>query len=478
MKTKRTLFSIVVFLSVCWITVLGISTPFYKMKGKPENSNPSLAVDSNHTYTLDKARLKALSDKYGNVASASDRLYLYEDNNNGNYTDQNTNGIDGSRRYVPVKESTITDPTLTNDEQEGLDEYSAFANTTAINTIQISDLIIDEPTVSQADPALAEELEAKPSVYSDIGISIANSYVNIRDKATTDSEINGKLHRNSAAKILDSVDDWYYIESGSVKGYVKMTYIKTGIPDEELIENYGILHVSINTDGLNVREEPDIESNKITVVYQNELYPVIDLQNEWLKVDIRDDRIIGYVNRDYVELLVDFEEAVSKEEEEELIKLKEEEQERLEKKQNEERLKKETEIKYRDEVDYAKDELKLLASLVHAEAGNQSYEGKLAVANVVLNRVKSRKYPSTIKDVIYQPGQFTVANSGSLAKQLERYVDYTSNSQLLTVKAAKAALSGANNIGNRLYFNAYKSAVKKGYDQKKNSVKIDNHLFW
>lgn len=450
MKTKRTLFSIVVFLSVFWISILGISTPYHKIIDKPENGNPFLAVDSDHTHALDKARLKALSDKYGNVASTSNRLYLYEDDSDENYTDQNTNGIDGPYRYAPVEESTITEPTLTN----------------------------NEPTVSEVDTAPVEELEPKPSIYSDIGISIANSYVNIRDKATTNSEINGKLHKNSAAKILDSVDDWYYIESGSVRGYVKTTYIKTGLPDEELIEKYGILRISVNTDGLNVREEPDIESNKMTVVYQNELYPVINLQDEWLKVDITDDRIIGYVHRDYVDLLVDFEEAVSKEEEEELIKLQEEEQERLKEKQNEERIKKETEIKYRDEVDYAKEELKLLASLVHAEAGNQSYEGKLAVANVVLNRVKSKKYPDTIKDVIYQPGQFTVANSGSLAKQLERYADYTSNSQLLSVKASKAALSGANNIDNRLYFNAYKSAVKKGYDQKKNSVKIDNHLFW
>ena len=129
-------------------------------------------------------------------------------------------------------------------------------------------------------------------------------------------------------------------------------------------------------------------------------------------------------------------------------------------------------------MDYTQEELKLLACLVHAEAGDQSYEGKLAVANVVLNRVKSRKYANTIEAVIYQPGQFTVARSGSLDKQLDRYENYSTNSQLLTIKAAKAALSGANNIGSRLYFNTYESAVNKGYDQKKNSVKIEDHLFW
>ena len=176
---------------------------------------------------------------------------------------------------------------------------------------------------------------------------------------------------------------------------------------------------------------------------------------------------MGYVKKEYVDILIDFSKAISKAEEEELKKI-----------QEEERIKKETEIKYREEVNYTEDELKLLACLVHSEAGNQSYEGKLAVANVVLNRVKSSKYPNTIEKVIYQSGQFTVATNGSLAKQLELYDNYSSKSQLLSIKAAKAALSGENNIGDRLYFNEYKAAVRKGHDQKKNSVKIQDHLFW
>ena len=199
----------------------------------------------------------------------------------------------------------------------------------------------------------------------------------------------------------------------------------------------------------------------------NEKYPVMELQEEWVKVDIQDDKVIGYVNREYVELIIDFNKAISKEEEKELLRLKEEE-----------RIKKETQIKYRDEVDYTKEELKLLACLVHAEAGNQSYEGKLAVANIVLNRVRSKKFPNTIKKVIYQAGQFTVAKSGSLQKQLDNYHNYDSNSQKLSIKAAKAALEGANNIGSRLYFHTYKAAVKKGYDKKPNSVKLEDHLFW
>lgn len=473
MKNKRTLFSLVVFFSSFgFLVLLGFNS-------QPYNKNFSKEADN-----------KVLHDL-------------------------NTKGIDGSRSYVPVSESIITRSFVYNNNDPQKNQVDPVTSTVfkdlyAINTMQIrstviydnyppqndsqvesefemetgfemeTELVVESDLEVEDEPAIEDEtrIESELSVYSDIGISIAKSYVNIREKPNTDSDIKGKLHKDSAAKILDSIDDWYLVESGSVKGFVNKKYIKTGLPDDELIKTYGKLGVSVNTDGLNVREKPSTDSKKLTVIYKNEHYNVIKLEDDWIKIDITDENITGYINSEYVELLVAFQNAVSKEEEEELIRLQEEEEKKLKNKQEEERIKKETQHKHRDEVDYTEDELKLLACLVHAEAGNQSYEGKLAVANVVLNRVKSRKYPGTIKDVIYQSGQFSVASSGSLDKQLKRYKNYSSKSQLLTIKAAKAALEGTNNIGDRLYFNGYKTAIKSGYDKKKTSVKIGDHLFW
>ncbi|MDF2541253.1 MAG: hypothetical protein K0S47_971 [Herbinix sp.] len=305
------------------------------------------------------------------------------------------------------------------------------------------------------------------ALYSNIGISIASSFVNIRKDADTNSEILGKLYKNAAAEILKTEGDWYYVESGSVKGYVKSEFIKTGLSDNELIQKYGVLHIKVDVDGLNVRKEPEIDSDKVTLVYEGETFPVDEELDEWVKVNITDENKVGYVAKEFVDLVVEFEKAISKEEEQEILKL-----------QAEARAAEETMVKYRDEVNYSAADLKLLACLVHSEAGTQSYEGKLAVANVVLNRVKSSKYPDTIKDVIYQRGQFSVAASGSLEKQLNNFGNYSSKSQKLSIEAAKASLEGANNIGNRLYFHSYKAAVAKGYDQKSNSVKLDGHLFW
>lgn len=61
-------------------------------------------------------------------------------------------------------------------------------------------------------------------------------------------------------------------------------------------------------------------------------------------------------------------------------------------------------------------ELELLAAIVEAEAGNQDLKGKRLVADVVLNRVESDRFPGTITDVIYQKYQFSSVWDGSLDK--------------------------------------------------------------
>ena len=59
-------------------------------------------------------------------------------------------------------------------------------------------------------------------------------------------------------------------------------------------------------------------------------------------------------------------------------------------------------------------EMELLARCIEAEAGNQSVLGRRLVTDVILNRVDSPGYPNTIRDVIYQPGQFAVVKNGAI----------------------------------------------------------------
>ena len=90
----------------------------------------------------------------------------------------------------------------------------------------------------------------------------------------------------------------------------------------------------------------------------------------------------------------------------------------------------------------------LLAGLIYCEAGNQSREGKVAVGAVVMNRVASSSFASTIKDVIYESGQFSPAGSGWLDSVIANGAIPSS-----CYEAADAALAGENPIGSAMYFN-------------------------
>lgn len=67
--------------------------------------------------------------------------------------------------------------------------------------------------------------------------------------------------------------------------------------------------------------------------------------------------------------------------------------------------------------EFTLEEARLLMKIAQAEAGNQGSDGMWLVMSVVLNRVKSPDYPDTLKEVIYQPYQFSSVNDGNFDGQ-------------------------------------------------------------
>ena len=104
-----------------------------------------------------------------------------------------------------------------------------------------------------------------------------------------------------------------------------------------------------------------------------------------------------------------------------------------------------------------------MGALVQCEAGNQPYEGKLAVAAVVMNRVRSGAYPNTIGGVIYASGQFTPAGSGKVEQRLALGVSDS------CLQAAREAINGATNVGTATHFR--RAGNREG-------IIIGDHVFW
>lgn len=105
--------------------------------------------------------------------------------------------------------------------------------------------------------------------------------------------------------------------------------------------------------------------------------------------------------------------------------------------------------KWRDisEVTFDEGDRYLLANLIYCEAGNQPYEGQVAVGSVVINRVLSSVYPNTVSGVIYQYKQFSPVLDGHLALALAN-----NRATAACYKAADEAMAGYTNVGQCVYF--------------------------
>lgn len=128
---------------------------------------------------------------------------------------------------------------------------------------------------------------------------------------------------------------------------------------------------------------------------------------------------------------------------------------------------------------YTKSDLRLLSAIIHCEAQGEGYNGKLAVGIVIMNRIRSSRYPDTLRGVVYQKWQFSPVNNGTLSRTLAEYDrgHFNSSSGRESIRAAKAALNGTNTItvnGKKKNFSQYLSFSGRlpGY-----TFKYKNHRF-
>ena len=111
--------------------------------------------------------------------------------------------------------------------------------------------------------------------------------------------------------------------------------------------------------------------------------------------------------------------------------------------------------------------LNLLSRLVYGEARGESYTGQVAVAAVVLNRVKSSKFPNTISGVIYQSGAFDCVSDG----QINLSPNATAK------KAAQDAINGWDPSNGAIYYFNPATATNKWIWSRPMTVTIGKHRF-
>ena len=284
--------------------------------------------------------------------------------------------------------------------------------------------------VTPPEPELTEE----ETLWLNRILANVSNNLNVRREPSASGKIVGKLERGDYGEIIEKGEEWTKIKSGNVEGYVSNTYCLFGLEALAQAKEIAKTYATVTTNGLRVRKGPSTDTKAITKLSKGDKIEVnedIEPVDGWIAVIYEENTC--YLSADYVSVAVELSVGMTMEE----IK----EQQRLE----EERKKAEAAAKQKAKEQAAVDkafDLELLAALIYCEAGAESYEAQLAVGACVVNRMKHRNYPDTIKGVIYQKNQFTPAGSGKVARVL-----LTGKTTSSCLKAAAAALAGEDNTG-------------------------------
>ena len=177
-------------------------------------------------------------------------------------------------------------------------------------TIAVTSMVEEAEVRAVADmqQTIAEEEAFENPVVADV-----NAYMNVRSIPGESGKVIGKFYDDAVGELLGVENGWCHIRSGNIEGYVKASYCVTGDEASALVEDLGTRLAVVACDGLYVRKEASQESDIIRMVALKDELLVLDVTDEWVKVDVEEG--FGWVAKEYVELKTEYIQAESKEEE-------------------------------------------------------------------------------------------------------------------------------------------------------------------
>ncbi len=386
-------------------------------------------------------------------------------------TDLATNGIAGiavsmsqyesdAYEYIEMADANVEQTSIarvtSGEENDAETAEGVSEESTTQDEAVTADEVTETADASTEDSAQTEEEQ----IWQNCLMADVNDYLYVRASADPDAQIVGKLYKGDVAEIQETGDAWTHVASGNVDGYVNNDYCVTGTEALTYAQQNFDTEAEVLTNGLRIRSEADENASVITAVSEGTTLKVdssVETDDEWVAV------VYGgttrYVSADYVTTSLALGEGVTIEEEQaELARIAEEEAAK--------KAAQVTEVTtvQNEAVEASVDDVTLLAAIIQCEAGNEVYEGQLAVGAVIMNRVRAGGYPSTVHDVIYQKSQFPPAGAGTVASVAAR------GPKQSCLQAAQEALNGTDNTGGATCFRRASSGHA--------GVVIGNHVFY
>lgn len=307
-----------------------------------------------------------------------------------------------------------------------------------------------------------EDIESEEQVM--LAVAKVDGMLNVRAEASEDAEIVGMLYKDSGGKILEQTDGWTQIESGDLTGWVQDELLEMTTEEELLSSEKAVMEAKVTVSSLNVRTDSNMDAQIIGSVHNGDRVEIVNVQeNGWAEVTYNDST--AYINTNYADVGISLQTGdtidayIEKVAEQKKAKVAQAEENAAEAG---------LEVTVTEEyVPQDASDLEMLATIIYCEAGNQSHEGKVAVGNVVLNRVGSDKFPNDIDSVLRADRQFSPVGSGKYDRMLG-----SGRIPQSCYDAAQEAMDGISYVGGCLYFkNPNIAGAHSG-------ITIGDHVFW
>ena len=291
------------------------------------------------------------------------------------------------------------------------------------STITDTEIRVASYAANVEETVLTVQEETKGQMH-DKALAITDPYLDVYQGMDSDSEVVGRLYKNTEVDVLQISEGWTKISSGNCEGYTKTAALLFGqeaeaitasISEEDILTGYT----------LEEAEAMEAEAEAARIAAEAEAARKAE---EARVQSIISNTISG------------------------------------------------SDITYNPTMSVSDEELYLLACVIDWESGWEPYEGKLAVANVVLNRVRNSRYDNTITGVIYARSQFSGVSDGygNASSTFQARLDAGPRTQEC-LEAAMEALSGVNNIGS---YTSFRSVSIANYDAYSSFTIIGGHVFY
>ena len=294
------------------------------------------------------------------------------------------------------------------------------------------------------------------AMASGIGVIDAKDMLDIHAEANTASAVIGQVMEDGHVAILAKYNDWVQIQAGEIAGWVPAeNLVETEISNEEAVAANE--QVIAERTGETASEDEFFAEEE---VQQDETAALQAEASEAAQNEIEEVQAAEEAARIEAEAQAKAAEEAARLEAEAQAKAAAEEAARIEAEAQQAALA----AQAAQTAAISAEELKLLANIIYCEAGSESYVGKVAVGNVIMNRVKSALQPNTITEVVYAKGQFSPVRNGSLQRALSR-----DKADATCYQAAIEALAGAQPVGDKLFFRR---------NNGRSGQVIGNHVFY